>query len=449
MSKSSSIEDFNLLSNFEAVRQTLLEDRFSDRLGKPLGYWVLPNDRRLPLAFLHRTLDELLSTPFDELSATPGIGQKKISSLVKLLQRATKDEPPGVPAGLPDSWDPSGLADKQTKPDSFDPSIVSEALWTEWCALVREFNIGHERLGRLAPSLKKVPTVIWHTPMSDYLDQSVTNIRRLRTHGEKRVRCVLEVFHSVYSKLSNLQSGSNVQAILTPARIAQAQKWVMAQNATPAIPSDDEIRREFAIPLLEQLRIDSGDTVYSLAEQRLGISGTPQSVRDQSRSLGVTRARVYQLLDDCSKVMQVRWPEGKAHLDALTTKFAGTGHEGQHLALFYGLRELCYPEKLKSGAPAALAIDQAPRLDQQAAIPGYQAAPLRDNSADTVPMNPNQAAPNQSAPNQSAPNVRPSIQPAAPNAQETIRIDPAATQPNSPHRTTDNNGSPKGPGFTM
>ena len=27
----------------------------------------------------------------------------------------------------------------------------------------------------------------------------------------------------------------------------------------------------------------------------------------------VTRARIYQLLEDCARVMSVRWPEGKNH----------------------------------------------------------------------------------------------------------------------------------------
>ena len=94
------MEDYKIVSSFQSLRKTLLDDKFADRLEKPLAYWALPNDRRLPLAFLGRTIKDLLATPFEELSATPGIGQKKISSLVKLLSRATKDHPPAVPFGL-------------------------------------------------------------------------------------------------------------------------------------------------------------------------------------------------------------------------------------------------------------------------------------------------------------------------------------------------------------
>ena len=85
MVKIASAEEYKLFNSFEEVRKTLLDERYADRLEKPLAYWALPNDRRLPLAFLGRTLNELLNTPFEQLSATPGIGQKKITSLVKLI----------------------------------------------------------------------------------------------------------------------------------------------------------------------------------------------------------------------------------------------------------------------------------------------------------------------------------------------------------------------------
>ncbi len=36
--------------------------------------------------------------------------------------------------------------------------------------------------------------------------------------------------------------------------------------------------------------------------------------------MGVTRARVYQLLEDCAKVMDVRWPAGEYLLAAVSAK---------------------------------------------------------------------------------------------------------------------------------
>src|SRR5271170_6898293 len=124
-----SVEDYKIVSSFQTLRKTLLEDKFADRLEKPLAYWAMPNDRRLPLAFLGRTIKDLLETPFEELSATPGIGQKKISCLVKLLSRATKEHPPVAPFGMTDLAEGRGRVPQQEKPrrqpsTQFDPSVV-------------------------------------------------------------------------------------------------------------------------------------------------------------------------------------------------------------------------------------------------------------------------------------------------------------------------------------
>ena len=148
-----STRDYKLVSSFESIRQTLMQDRFQDRLTKPLVYWALPDDRRLPLAFLNRSIGDLVNTPFEELTATPGVGHKKISSLVKLLNRATRDQPP-VPMGLNELGEP-GTTHRidGAREFKFNASLVSEALWSEWTALVRQLRIGDETLGRVAESL--------------------------------------------------------------------------------------------------------------------------------------------------------------------------------------------------------------------------------------------------------------------------------------------------------
>ena len=81
--KTTSVEELQTIGRFESLRRILVTDQYADHLDKPLAYWALPTDRRLPLAFLSRTLGELLSTPFAELSETPGIGQRPSSSSVR------------------------------------------------------------------------------------------------------------------------------------------------------------------------------------------------------------------------------------------------------------------------------------------------------------------------------------------------------------------------------
>ena len=173
-----SAQDFKLVCSFETVRETLLRDRYSDRLAKPLAYWALPNDRRLPLAFLSRSIGELVNTPFEELSATPGIGQKKISSLVKLLMRATRDQPPAVPFGLADLADERGL-EPNIAGAPFDAFMVSEGP-ARRCAFRFPARRRDEASGGIAGATRTVGTGGSLTQRT-YVERSVCG--RSVTHG--------------------------------------------------------------------------------------------------------------------------------------------------------------------------------------------------------------------------------------------------------------------------
>jgi len=348
VNKATSADDFKLASSYHAVRKVLLQDRYADRLEKPLAYWTLPKDRRLPLAFLDRTLRQLLETPFEQLAATQGIGQKKISTLVKLLHRVTRDEEPSTPFGLADLANevgPTATARLAGSDSDFDPAAVSEVLWEKWREVVRRHGLGHEKLGRLAPSLDGVPTVIWNATLSQYVDCSLTEVRRLRTHGEKRVRCVLEVFHAIYHKLAGAGVGSYLALRLMPAHVARVESWLDQVQWRQVVPHPERVTQGLAQPLLDQMQVDAGTQVYQLACQRLGIDEAPRPVRTQARQLGVTRARIYQLLDDCTKVMHVRWPEGRARLRELACMCEALGAAPADIRMLQAVRDLFFPEK--------------------------------------------------------------------------------------------------------
>src|SRR5262252_5821821 len=94
MSNTSSAADVKLATNYETLRATLLSEPYANRLSRPLAFWALPSDRRLPTALLGRTLRDLLNHSFDQLAATAGIGRRKLETLIKLLVRATKEDAP-------------------------------------------------------------------------------------------------------------------------------------------------------------------------------------------------------------------------------------------------------------------------------------------------------------------------------------------------------------------
>ncbi len=356
MSLAPSADDVKLAATFEQVREQLLAENNPDRLSKPLAFWVLPDDRRLPLAFLAKTLDELLAVRFVDLAGTSGVGQKKMASLVMLLHRAATQSPAEnqfmvaeTSAALARDAQPENV-----DPAAFNPSIVSELIWTQWKDTVRLHGIGNEKLGRLAPSLQSLPTVIWETQLGFYLDQSLMEIRELKTHGEKRVLAVMEVFHCVHRMLGAVAS-TGLAIRLSPRQIAGVEDWMSEAKSQESAPRHEELVEKLCEPLLRQLELDVGTTVCGLARARLGVGVPRKSVREQSREMGVTRARVYQLLEDCHRTMSVRWPEGKRLLDEFAQRMDQLYSSADSANLLGSLRELLFPLKFDSLTPHLLA----------------------------------------------------------------------------------------------
>ena len=344
MSNSSALSDVKLSSHYDTLRATLLTPQYAERLNRPLAFWALPSDRRLPTVFLGRSLRDLLAHPYKELAATAGIGRKKLETFIKLLVRATKEEAaetqltnvPGAEESLPDGHDESGR---------FDPLRVSELVWIKWRDTVRRHGIGGEKLGRLAPSLQSLPSVVWNTPLSFYLDMTVQEMRNLKTHGEKRVAVVLEVFHTIHQMLDHIDARGELAVRLAPRTIVAAEEWMVEARTRSFPPGRGEIEQQLVEPLIQQLAIDAGDTVASLTRGRLGVGAETESVRSQSKSLGVTRARVYQMLEECHNVMSIRWSDGRRLLDDFAQWLDENYASAEAANLLASLRELLYPLK--------------------------------------------------------------------------------------------------------
>jgi hypothetical protein len=339
--KAVSVDRYRLVGTFERLRKKLVDMPDDGRLDRQLSYWVLPTDRRLPLAFLDRTLRELLDEPFDMLISTQGVGQKKILGFFELLQRASKATAADLPFGFegPNRRRANSVAKQSV---GFDPTIVSEQLWQKWCDAVRHGGFAPRKLGELAPTLSRLPTVIWNTPLGDYTNLSLAEIRSRKTHGEKRVRAILEVFCTVYEATATAQPGENLAVDLVPAFVRPATAWLMATLPSDKKLSVAEIRKHLAQPLVDQIAVDLDAEIARLATERLELDGPAPPVREQSSRLGVTRARVYQLLEDCSRVMEVRWPEGRWLIAPLVGKSRQLkSHDSA--SLLQGVLDLFYP----------------------------------------------------------------------------------------------------------
>ena len=342
MNRTSSVVEYKLVSRFERLRNELSGDRFTDRLDKPLAFWVLPNDRRLPLAFMGWTIRDLLNTPFEELLSTPGVGQKKIISLVSLLARVATEEPtddmPEDEEGLPES-----LSQQNGEGEVFEPHTVSEALWAKWRAAVVRHRLGSSQLGLFTPSLQNLPRLLWNTPLDTYTGLTLDEIRSLKTHGEKRVTGVLEVFCHLHCIVGQFVPQDVLRVRIVPAFVIPVENWVLKALTQKNVPTTREMQRRFVRPLLEQTEVDTGEQIARLAENRLGLGGGESSVRKAARKLGLTRARVYQLLQEIGAVFSVRWPEGRPLVAMLAEKIQKESTRAEQLELFVAAAELFYP----------------------------------------------------------------------------------------------------------
>ena len=330
---------FSLMSQFDGVCRQLSGDNNVDYLHKPISHWARQGDRRLPYALLRHTVSELINTPFSVLSSTPGIGPKKITSLLVLLHRALTDRGPKTSSVVGDEA-------PATSKDVFDANAVSESTWEVWRATVRRRGLENQMLGQLTPTLRGLPTVIWTTTLGEYLSYTLADLRDLKTHGQKRIQTVLEVFFLVHSVFQELGSRPKFSIVLRPDFVQPIENWIRWELKNDLIPELHDLRENLTLPLLNQIQVDGGDTVHQLASGRLGIEVEPESVRDQAERLDVTRARIYQQLETCAAIMGVRWPAGRHWLTELVGKFDLLDAADPKRTLFDATRCLVFPERV-------------------------------------------------------------------------------------------------------
>ena len=377
------LDEVQMVGRLEKLRNILQNEPYAEHRRKPLAYWALPTDGRLPLAFLGRTLEDLLAAPFEQLAATPGIGQKKLDSFLMLLARAANTDPSEI---LPEESLVHDVAAPAQQPeasrglsacsDGFDASGVSEVVWSQWRASVVKHGLGEEPLGRFAPSLRGMTRVIWNTPLGAYVDRTLAEMRSMKTHGEKRIRAILEVFHSVHTLVAGMGVREHLVVRIVPHRIDRVERWVGEALQRPGVPTAEELSEHFVAPLLEQVRTDVNRQIAALAESRLGMSGRMTSVRQAARAMGLTPARVHQLLNEINDVMLVRWPMGRHQVYELQEKLHVEAAQMRHpadLQQFLAAVELFYPGARRGAAgplePAAERV--APAEPREAvAVPG-------------------------------------------------------------------------------
>lgn len=341
--------DYSVRARFDELCRQLRQPELQGLLERPLGYWALAGDRRLPYALLERPLRELIRTPFGELARTPGIGKKKMASLVVLLERGFQSNGP-VAA-------PVASQDDSFRPQTFNYSEVAEAHWEAWRKSVTRFGLSDFPLGRFAPALTALPSVIWQTPLSTYLNATLGEIREMKAHGDKRLRGIVEVIFHIDATVGGLRSARHLAVVLRPAFAPAMEQWIVESIGGEDSPTEAELRQNVVLPLLNQLQLDGGETVGQLAAGRLGLEGEPESVIVQAERLEVTRARVYQLLEVCAEIMAVRWPEGRRYFELLSQRLMVLPDNDRRRQWTRTLQHLCFPTKALSATDERLELE--------------------------------------------------------------------------------------------
>jgi hypothetical protein len=330
------VVDYRLTSTYERLRHKLLT-RLGDQLDQPLAYWALPTDRHLPLALISRSLRDLLACTLNDLYSTPGIGPKKLNSLVVLLSRATQ-RLPGEAAAEPDALGEAA----DSKESSLDASAVSEPLWAQWRANVRRLRLEHESLGRFATTLENLPRTLWATPLGAYVDLGLADIRKLKTHGPKRIAAVLEVFASLYHLGCQLQERPHLAVRFLPRRVAEMDAWLNRCLERPSFATTETVQSSLVLPLIDQVHHDLGDQSREIAAALLRQRS--RNVQEVARRVGLNRGSIYEIFTNLGAMLGVRWPEGQARLAVLTELVAQLPGTERQAGLLKMVTSLYVPE---------------------------------------------------------------------------------------------------------
>jgi len=298
---------------FERVRHRLLSDPHDARLDEVLGHWVRPTDRSLPLAFLGRTLHELVLTPFQQLRQTRGVGPKKISCLIELLERAAGLELEAGESRL--TTDEARCAEIELPPTEGSPP---GAIWDQWRAAVVAHGLSSLTLGRLAGSLRDLPRPMWHTPLGSYVNLTLDEMSRLDTHGERRLSAIFQIFRSLYELLEGAQA-PHLCVTVESKFVCHFDIWTKHWLNSVQSPEPEDVNCGFVTPIVEQLRIDAGDSLAEMAIACIGASHPGPRLLD----IGHRRPRFSQNwyhLDKMQAVIGARWAEGAARIDELAAQ---------------------------------------------------------------------------------------------------------------------------------
>ena len=150
--------------------------------------------------------------------------------------------------------------------------------------------------------------------------------------------------------LDHIDPQGDLAVRLAPRTIVAAEEWMAEARSRSFPPGREEIEQQLVEPIVQQLASTPAKRWPSWPAAAWASGPSAESVRNQSKSLGVTRARVYQMLEECHNVMSIRWPDGRRQLDEFAQWLDENYASAEAANLLASLRELLYPLKFDSVA---------------------------------------------------------------------------------------------------
>lgn len=268
--------------------------------------WVTAQDRRLPALFLNMTINQILSYPYERLQKTRGVGIKKMDILLNLLARALTQQPTDVP-----ERDDSPLVfftkinlDETLEPH-LDAAIITDESWNLWRKSILDANTEDFTIGFVARRLCDCTRVLWNVPLKRYCPLTLEALRALPAHGEKRITAVLEAFHDVSRQI--MHGHISPCEFFTLREVKDLNLWTQRLLHGEVEPSSARIKEFFIRPLLSILEHDGTQLMTNFAKLRL--NRIQHNVQNAALHLGITRSRAYQLINEISDIILVRWPD--------------------------------------------------------------------------------------------------------------------------------------------
>ena len=348
------VPDKGLAAAFDSLKTAIESCADHEHLDSTLSDWLEPDDDDIPYKFLTWRIRKILNTPFRVFSSSWAT-EDRLARFVELLRRVhqTASSSTGVP-------DETATTGNHRSVDS-DPTerhlTASGTAWRTWCEVIERHDLSATSLGALAGSLEDLPGSFWTRPLREFTSKTYLELSETRGLGPRKMSVVVDLFRELASQLDAVPAKSSLGVILLPKAIREVSFWLYEVLEERHIPTSSEIATSFCRPLLTQLQTDLSPEVASIVVRRLGVDGKPETLAEIADDVGLTRERVRQLTLRATKVLHVRWPQGKHLLDDLYELLRSAPDAQEQVVLVRTILDRCFDVDFAVGGSRDEVID--------------------------------------------------------------------------------------------